>query len=145
MRSLVQSLSRGWWYGYEVVGVCLTGHAAGGTMDIPGVGPLPVLGDENGVDHAIMATDADAVALTATEHLGPEGIRELSWRLHSLDVDLVVSPCMLDVAGPRLTMRPVSGLPLIHVEKPQYSGTRSSRSGRSTSACRSPCCSARRR
>ncbi len=124
VRSLVQSLSRGWWYGYEVVGVCLTGHAAGGTMDVPGVGPLPVLGDENGVDHAIMATGADAVALTATEHLGPEGIRELSWRLHSLDVDLVVSPCMLDVAGPRLTMRPVSGLPLIHVEKPQYSGTK---------------------
>ncbi|HEY5840406.1 MAG TPA: sugar transferase [Mycobacterium sp.] len=124
VRSLVQSLSRGWWYGYEVVGVCLTGHASGGTMDVPGVGPLPVLGDENGVDQAICATAADAVALTATEHLGPEGIRELSWRLHALDVDLVVSPCMLDVAGPRLTMRPVSGLPLIHVEKPQYSGTK---------------------
>ena len=124
VRSLVQSLSRGWWYGYEVVGVCLTGHAAGGTMDVPGVGPLPVLGDENGVDQAICETAADAVALTATEHLGPEGIRELSWRLHALDVDLVVSPCMLDVAGPRLTMRPVSGLPLIHVEKPQYSGTK---------------------
>ena len=53
VRSLVQSLSRGWWYGYEVVGVCLTGHAAGGTIDVPGVGPLPVLGDENGVDQAI--------------------------------------------------------------------------------------------
>ena len=56
VRSLVQSLSRGWCYGYEVVGVCLTGRAAGGTMDVPGVGPLPVLGDENGVDQAIAAT-----------------------------------------------------------------------------------------
>ena len=93
-------------------------------MDVPGVGPLPVLGDENGVDQAICATAADAVALTTTEHLGPEGIRELSWRLHALDVDLVVSPGMVDVAGPRLTMRPVAGLPLIHVEKPQYSGTK---------------------
>jgi exopolysaccharide biosynthesis polyprenyl glycosylphosphotransferase len=31
---------------------------------------------------------------------------------------------VVDVAGPRLTMRPVAGLPLIHVEKPQYSGTK---------------------
>ena len=46
-----------------------------------------------------------SVALTATEHLGPDGIRELSWQLHKLDVDLVVSPGVVDVAGPRLTMR----------------------------------------
>ncbi|MCW2517645.1 MAG: epsL, partial [Mycobacterium sp.] len=38
--------------------------------------------------------------------------------------DLVVTPGVVDVAGPRLTMRPVAGLPLIHVEKPQYSGTK---------------------
>jgi exopolysaccharide biosynthesis polyprenyl glycosylphosphotransferase len=41
-----------------------------------------------------------------------------------LGVDLVVTPGVVDVAGPRLTMRPVAGLPLIHVEKPQYSGTK---------------------
>ena len=39
-------------------------------------------------------------------------------------MDLVVTPGVVDVAGPRLTMRPVAGLPLIHVEKPQYSGTK---------------------
>ena len=76
------------------------------------------------VHDAILKTNADTVALTTTEHLGPEGIRELSWDLHKLDVDLVVSPGVVDVAGPRLTMRPVAGLPLIHVEKPQYSGTK---------------------
>ncbi len=48
----------------------------------------------------------------------PKGLRELSWELDRLGVDLVVSPGMVDVAGPRLTMRPVAGLPLIHIEKP---------------------------
>ena len=123
VRSLVQSLSRSRAYGFEVVGVCLTGHAAGGVLEVPGVGSLAVLGDENHVEQAIAHTGADAVALTATEHLGPDGIRELSWRLHAHNVDLVVSPGVVDVAGPRLTMRPVAGLPLIHVERPQYSGT----------------------
>jgi exopolysaccharide biosynthesis polyprenyl glycosylphosphotransferase len=83
-----------------------------------------VLGDEGKVHDAILKTNADTVALTTTDHLGPEGVRELSWDLHTLGVDLVVTPGVVDVAGPRLTMRPVAGLPLIHVEKPQYSGTK---------------------
>jgi exopolysaccharide biosynthesis polyprenyl glycosylphosphotransferase len=124
VRSLVQSLERSWGYGYSVVGVCLTGRVGGGTLDVPGVGPLPILGDEHQVEQAILEVNADTVALTTTEHLGHEGLRELSWDLDRLGVDLVVSPGMLDVAGPRLTMRPVAGLPLIHVEKPQYSGTK---------------------
>jgi exopolysaccharide biosynthesis polyprenyl glycosylphosphotransferase len=124
VRSLVQSLSRGWGYGYSVVGVCLTGRSSGGTFEIPGVGALPVFGDENNVHDAILKTNSDTVALTTTDHLGPEGVRELSWDLHKLGVDLVVTPGVVDVAGPRLTMRPVAGLPLIHVEKPQYSGTK---------------------
>ncbi|WP_083410863.1 sugar transferase [Mycolicibacterium rutilum] len=124
VRSLVQSLSRGWWYGYSVVGVCLTGRPSGGTFDVPGVGSIPVLGDEHQVHEAILETSADTVALTTTDHLGPEGVRELSWDLDKLGVDLVVSPGVVDVAGPRLTLRPVAGLPLIHVEKPQYSGTK---------------------
>lgn len=124
VRNLVQSLKRSSGYGFNVVGVCLTGHIRGGTIDVPGLGELPVLGDENDVEQALLTSGADTVALTATEHLGAEGIRELSWQLDRLGVDLVVSPGMSDVAGPRLTMRPVAGLPLIHVERPQYSGTK---------------------
>ena len=124
VRNLVKYLSREIGHGYSVIGVCLTGPGPANTIDVPGVGTLPVLGDETDVERAVVQTDADTVALTATEHLGPEGIRELSWGLHKLDVDLVVSPGVVDVAGPRLTMQPVSGLPLIHVEKPQYSGAK---------------------
>ena len=124
VRSLVQSLDRAGDYGYSVVGVCLTGRPAGGSIDIAGVGTLPVLGNEHSVEAALAVTGADTVALTTTDHLGPAGVRELSWDMDRLGVDLVVSPGMVDVAGPRLTMRPVAGLPLIHMEKPQYSGTK---------------------
>ncbi|MGB8402558.1 MAG: sugar transferase, partial [Mycobacterium sp.] len=81
-------------------------------------------GNEHSVEAALAATGADTVALTTTDHLGPAGVRELSWEMDRLGVDVVVSPGMVDVAGPRLTMRPVAGLPLIHVERPQYSGTK---------------------
>ena len=124
VRHLVKYLSRDVSHGYSVIGACVTGRGTHTTLDVPGVGTLPVLGNETDVERAVVETNADTVALTATEHLGPEGIRELSWGLHKLDVDLVVSPGVVDVAGPRLTMQPVSGLPLIHVEKPQYSGAK---------------------
>jgi exopolysaccharide biosynthesis polyprenyl glycosylphosphotransferase len=122
--NLVKYLSREPNYGYSVIGVCLTGPSSQTTVEVPGVGTLPVFGNETDVEWAISQTNADTVALTATEHLGSEGIRELSWDLDKLDVDLVVSPGVVDIAGPRLTMQPVAGLPLIHVEKPQYSGAK---------------------
>jgi exopolysaccharide biosynthesis polyprenyl glycosylphosphotransferase len=122
--NLVKYLSREPNYGYSVIGVCLTGPSTQTTVEVPGVGTLPVFGNETDVEWAIAQTNADTVALTATEHLGSEGIRELSWDLDKLDVDLVVSPGVVDIAGPRLTMQPVAGLPLIHVEKPQYSGAK---------------------
>ena len=124
VRDLDRYLSREFGHGYSVIGVCLTGQGSRATVEDPGVGTLPVFGDEKDIRSAIAQTNADTVALTATEHLGPEGIRELSWELHELDVDLVVSPGVVDVAGPRLTMQPISGLPLIHVEKPQYRGAK---------------------
>jgi exopolysaccharide biosynthesis polyprenyl glycosylphosphotransferase len=124
VRNLVQSLARERVYGYAVVGACLIGRTRGGTLDVPGVGALPVLGDENTVEEALAQMRVDTVALTSTQHLGQEGVREMSWRLHDLDIDLVVSPGVVDVAGPRLTVQPVAGLPLIHVEKPQYTGAK---------------------
>ncbi len=35
-----------------------------------------------------------------------------------------MAPSLTDVAGPRIHSRPVAGLPLLHVETPQYSGFR---------------------
>lgn len=48
----------------------------------------------------------------------------MSWELESLDIDLLVSPGVIDVVGPRLHMHRSCGLPLIHVEKPQYHGAK---------------------
>lgn len=124
VRALTQALARHPDYGYTVVGVCTPGGTLRDGIDVPGVGLLPVYGGESDIPEAIAASRADTVALTATEHLGPQGIRSLSWELEKLDVDLVVSPGVVDVANPRVVMRPVAGLPLIHLEKPQYRGAK---------------------
>ena len=119
---LAQSLTRRPSDGYTVVGVCTPGVPQLENIVVPGLGSVRVFPYEADIRHAIAASQADTVALTSAGQLGPEGIRDLSWQLEKLGVDLVVSPGIVDVAGPRLTVRPVGDLPLIHVDKPQYQG-----------------------
>lgn len=124
VRDLTTSLAREPRSEYQVVGACIPGPAMRSKIDVPGYGAIPTFGDESSVVGAVTATNSHAVAVTATERLNGRGIRDLSWELEKLDIDLLVSPGVVDVAGPRLQMRPVSGLPLIHVEKPQYHGAK---------------------
>jgi exopolysaccharide biosynthesis polyprenyl glycosylphosphotransferase len=110
--------------GYAVVGVCIPGYgpARGEMLTVQGR-EIAILGDETTAVAAIAACGADTVAVTRTEHFGVHGIRDLMWRLETMDVDLVVAPGVVDVAGARLTLKPIAGFPLLHVDKPQYEGT----------------------
>lgn len=121
--SMAESFERSPSSGYAVVGMCMPGYEvpSDGIVHVEGA-DIPVLGSERDVLAAIDECGADTVAVTATEHLGHKGIRKMIWDLEKKDVDLVVAPGVVDVAGPRLVMRPVAGFPLIHVEKPQYNG-----------------------
>jgi exopolysaccharide biosynthesis polyprenyl glycosylphosphotransferase len=111
--------------GYQVVGVCEPGWSSADTSVVTIDGhTVPVLGDETSVEAAIQATGADVVAVSNAEFLGTEGMRALAWQLEASQTDLVVSPGVVDVAAPRLQMRPLGGLPLLHVEKPQYEGAK---------------------
>jgi len=51
-------------------------------------------------------------------------LRSLAWELEKTGTDLCVAPALLDVAGPRTTVRPTAGLTLLHVDHPQLDGFR---------------------
>lgn len=121
---LAHELSRNPLDGYLVVGVCIPGYGPprGNTITLGGRA-VPILGDVSHAVAAIQTCGADTVAVTQTDHFGMHGIRELMWQLETMDVDVVVSPGVMDVAEARLTLRPTAGMPLLHVEKPQYEGT----------------------
>jgi exopolysaccharide biosynthesis polyprenyl glycosylphosphotransferase len=53
-----------------------------------------------------------------------QALRRLSWALEERDVELIVSPGIIEVAGPRLSIRPIAGLSLLHLERPSASGGR---------------------
>jgi exopolysaccharide biosynthesis polyprenyl glycosylphosphotransferase len=122
IQALAQSLVRSPHDGYQLVGVCAPGPPRD-RMHIPPIGDVAAYPFDGEIASAVASSGADTVVL-ASGHLDPDEIRALSWQLEKMDVELVVSPGMIDVAGPRLTMRQVSGLPLLHVDKPQYDGAK---------------------
>ncbi|UMB70696.1 sugar transferase [Mycobacterium paraterrae] len=123
---LIEELTRNPRAGYVVVGAGIPGYgpSRGKALAVRGQ-QIPILGDESHALAAIARCKADTVALTGTERFGAQGIRQLMWRLETMDVDLVVAPGVMDVAEGRLALRPVAGFPLLHVEKPQYQGAKS--------------------
>lgn len=107
--------------GYRVVGFGIPGHPSPGDEQLLVNGQaVPIVCDAGSVPAATYACGADTVAIAETGDFGVQGIRRLIWDLEPMGVDLVVSPCLMDVAAFRLTMRPVAGLPLLHIRRPQY-------------------------
>ena len=125
VENLVNELTDDPTNGYQVVAVGMTGYGPprGEHLVVNGR-EIPIIGGETQALQEIRTCGADTVAIAGTEHFGFQGIRRLIWELESMDVDLVVSPCVMDVALSRLVMRPTAGLPLLHIEKPQYSGAK---------------------
>jgi len=65
---------------------------------------------------------ADTIAVCGSASAEPGELRRLAWQLEGSGVDLVVAPQLTDIAGPRVHVRPIEGLPLLHVEEPTLSG-----------------------
>jgi exopolysaccharide biosynthesis polyprenyl glycosylphosphotransferase len=106
---------------YEVVGVALP---AGYTEDHLQISAtrVPVLCDVDSVAGKVAETGANAVVVAGRLEGGTRSIRQLGWALEGTHAGLVLASSLTDVAGPRIHWRPVEGLPLMHVELPQFSG-----------------------
>jgi len=117
---LVNELRREPYHGLTVIAACLAG-AAFRPDEIAGV---PVLGGLDDVSSAVRGSDADTVAVLACPELKPVQLRQLAWELEKTDTDLCLAPALLDVAGPRTSVRAAAGLPLLYVDHPDLSGLR---------------------
>jgi exopolysaccharide biosynthesis polyprenyl glycosylphosphotransferase len=73
---------------------------------------------------AVAETGAHVVAIVSHPDLSGQALQRLSWALEERDVELIVSPGIIEVAGPRLSIRPVAGLSLLHLERPSVRGGR---------------------
>jgi exopolysaccharide biosynthesis polyprenyl glycosylphosphotransferase len=118
---LVTELRRGTYHGLAVVAACL-----GGEITSTEVAGIPVLGSLAVADvvSAVRRSGANTVAVLSSSELDGVTLRQLAWGLEKTGTGLYVAPALLDVAGPRTTIRPTAGLTLLHVDHPELSGPR---------------------
>src|SRR5215813_10814938 len=116
---LITELRREPHHGLTVVGACLTAGSARSQ-----VAAVPVCGDLERIESAVSDLAADTVAVLACPELNGTRLRELAWQLEKTGTGLCVAPAVIDVAGPRTTIRPVAGMPLLHVDHPELTGFR---------------------
>jgi exopolysaccharide biosynthesis polyprenyl glycosylphosphotransferase len=107
--------------GLRVVGACLPGGRGSLQMGQAGI---PVVGSLETVVESVRKVNADVVAVTTCVEFGAPELRKVAWALETSNVEIVVAPAVMEIAGPRVHIRPVVGLPLLHIEKPEFTGVR---------------------
>jgi exopolysaccharide biosynthesis polyprenyl glycosylphosphotransferase len=106
--------------GWVVSGICTpTGSAPDGSDDVLGV---PVLGDLDAVGEVARLGGHRIVAVCPTPGWTSKRLHHLAWNLEGACAELVVDPGLMEVAGPRLHVDPVDGLPLLRLTSPTFTG-----------------------
>jgi exopolysaccharide biosynthesis polyprenyl glycosylphosphotransferase len=116
---LICELRREPHHGLQVVAACLAGDSEANQ-----VAGVPVVGDLDDTAGVVRNLQAGTVAVLSCPEMDGVKLRTLAWELEKTGTDLCVAPALLDVAGPRTTVRPTAGLTLLHVDHPQLSGPR---------------------
>ena len=119
VEQLISELRREPHHGLEVVAACLAGKS--NASEVAGV---PVVGDLDATADVVRNIGAGTVAVLSCPEMDGVKLRTLAWELEKTGTDLYVAPALLDVAGPRTTIRPTAGMTLLHVDHPQLSGPR---------------------
>jgi exopolysaccharide biosynthesis polyprenyl glycosylphosphotransferase len=120
---LTRQLRRERFHGLGVVGACLPANSPM-HRERPRDGAPPVYGTFDDVAAAVRYARADTVLVLSCPELDGPTLRRMAWQLENDKIDLIVASTLIDVAGDRTTIRPVDGLPLLHVEHPKLRGMR---------------------
>lgn len=116
---LATALGRQTHHGLSVVAACLVGPG-----DQTAIDGIPMVAGIGSIVDVVERCQADTVAVLACPEMIGARLRDLAWTLEKTGTDLCVAPALLDVAGPRTTIRPIAGLPLLHMDHPEFTGTR---------------------
>lgn len=111
--AIAKVLRRESWLGYRVVGAVTSDRAEQTPSG------LPVLGSVADTVSLIDDHDIATVIFAEGAFASPAAFRRMAWELEEQDVQMIVVPALTDVSAQRLDVRPVAGLPLVDVDRPQ--------------------------
>lgn len=112
---IARVLGREGWLGYDVIGA-LTPE---GDPRRRSAQDIPVLGHEEDLLEIIHREQPGVLLFTAGATGTAEQFRRTAWKLEDHAIDVIVAPAMTDIAPDRVELRPVAGLPLVHMDRPR--------------------------
>jgi exopolysaccharide biosynthesis polyprenyl glycosylphosphotransferase len=119
---VLRTLDEGGALGYTIVG---TAPSDGRPDDVTANGrAYTVVGAMDSVALHARSLEADTIIVANRPEDDPDFIKRLSWELEGTASELIISSRVADVAGPRISLQPVDGLPLIQVKIPEFEGGR---------------------
>jgi exopolysaccharide biosynthesis polyprenyl glycosylphosphotransferase len=117
---MIRRLRRSRRAGYNVIGLCLPTLTRGKLSEE--LSDIPILGTIDQAADIAQQVGAEYILLCGNDDELLAASRRLGWALEGTGIGLIVAPAMVDVAGPRVKMSPVEGLPLLHVDAPTFFG-----------------------
>jgi exopolysaccharide biosynthesis polyprenyl glycosylphosphotransferase len=121
IEALHTQIVRAAYHGFRVVGCCLPDDQRGQPTMFDGI---PVLGWLDNVADVVRHHDVDTVAVLPSRDLDGPALRQLGWDLEETPAELLLAPSVTEIVGTRVNIRPVCGLPLLHMERPELRGVR---------------------
>ncbi len=112
---LAAVLRRESWLGYTVLGALTTPGRS--LVETPA--GIPVLGTTADAMAAIDGVEADVIIFADGAFTSAHDLRRAMWELEDHSVRAIIVPSLTDVSSERLKVRPVAGLPLVHVDAPR--------------------------
>ncbi|MGH3627812.1 MAG: sugar transferase [Sciscionella sp.] len=88
------------------------------------VAGVPVVGSFADLAEKVRQGGYRILAITADSYWTPQRLQRLAWELENTSTQMVVAPVLMDVAGPRLHISGVLGMPLLRVSAPVFTGAR---------------------
>jgi exopolysaccharide biosynthesis polyprenyl glycosylphosphotransferase len=108
--------------GWRVEAVCAGGASA--PVDRGDVDGVPVVGQLDELADHVRRGGYRVVAITPDPYWTPLRLQRLAWQLEGTSTEMVVAPVLMEVAGPRVHITGVLGLPLLRVSAPTFTGAR---------------------
>ncbi|WP_114853273.1 sugar transferase [Brachybacterium sp. YJGR34] len=118
VEGIARTLHRERWLGYDVIGA-VTPPGSGATETADGI---PVLGTEEELLRIAAEVRPAVLLFTAGASASAEEFRRTAWKLEQEDVHVIVVPALTEISADRVEMRPVAGLPLVHMDLPRSRG-----------------------
>ena len=113
--AIARTITRETWLGYDIVGVITPPHDPRRRSRLG----IDALGTTDHLADIVREHRPSVLLFTAGSMMTSDEFRRIAWDLEAFDLDVIVVPGMSEIAADRVMMRPVAGLPLVHLEPPR--------------------------